>query len=485
MIDPKAAHKALLARDVRFDGVFFVGVTSTGIYCRPVCPVKSPRAGNCRFFESAAAAEKAGFRPCLRCRPELAPGSAPMDSSRRIAYQLVEQLEEGLSGDGVDLETIAARVGLSSRQVRRITVKELGVTPIDLIQTRRLLLAKQLLTETRLPVIDVAFASGFASLRRFNDAFSRQYRMPPTRLRRAAGAAGGGTVETDATTALKLSYRPPYDWTAMLEFFRARQIDGVESVTPEAYSRSLRLGDKAGWLRVTHLPDERSVRLEVPHVLTGTLQALLGLVRRAFDLSAQPDLIARHLRKDRRLRASLARSPGLRTPGAFDAFELTWRAILGQQITVKAATTLAGRFARAFGEPLRHPVGELTHLTPHAERIAVARVTDIVRLGITSPRATAIRSIARALHSGSLRLESGGDPEAVMAQLMTLPGIGPWTAQYIAMRALRWPDAFPSGDVAVLKSLGGLRSREAEALSQAWSPWRSYAVMHLWRSGRP
>lgn len=479
MIDPRAAYQALLARDVRFDGVFYVGVTSTGIYCRPICPVKPPRAKNCRFFPSAAAAEKASFRPCMRCRPELAPGVAPVDSSSRIASGFMQGLEEGVAGEAFNLETIAARLGLSSRQVRRITLKELGVTPIDIVQTRRLLLAKQLLTETRLSVIDVAFASGFSSLRRFNDAFRTQYRMPPTRLRKVAEERMNDKV-AESTVTVRLGYRPPYAWDAMLEFLRRRRIDGVEEVDACAYLRTVCHSGRKGWIRVTHASKECVLKLDVSHTLIPCLPALLVRVRRMFDLSARPDLIAQHLQKDARLKKSVGACPGLRVPGAFDAFELTWRAILGQQITVAAATTLAGRFASAFGESVPNlPLG-LKYLSPSVDAIAQVDLAEMVGLGIIPARAAAIRAAARAFQSGTLQLDLGGDVQAMLARLVELPGIGPWTAHYIAMRALCWPDAFPPGDVGILRALGGVSPREAERQSEAWRPWRSYAVMHLW-----
>ena len=481
MIDPHAAYQALVARDPRFDGVFFVGVTSTGIYCRPICPAKTPRRENCRFHASAEAAEKAGFRPCLRCRPELAPGQAPVDHAHRVVHLLVQRMGEGLLDDGAGLEEIAAQFGLSSRQLRRIVQQELGVSPIELLQTRRLLLAKQLLTETRLPVTEIAFASGFSSLRRFNDAFRSQYRMPPTRLRRQA-AEPGAKVGASGTSTLRLSYRPPYDWAEILEFLRGRLIKGVEVVADGGYGRTVRLGQHTGWIRVTHAPEKNALLVEFSPALTPVLPTLLGRLRHLFDLAARPDLIAAHLAKDRRLKASLQRNPGLRVPGAFDGFEAAIRAILGQQITVQAATTLSGRLAEAFGEPFATPFPELTRLAPRAESLAKARAGAIARLGLPRARAKSIIGLARAFQAGSLVLEPGADPAAAIARLQSLPGIGPWTAHYIAMRALRWPDAFPTGDIAVLNNLGGVTAKRAEAMAEAWRPWRSYAVLHIWRN---
>lgn len=479
MTDDLTTYQALTSRDPRFDGVFFVGVTSTGIYCRPICPARTPRQKNCRFFASAGAAEKAGFRPCLRCCPELAPGVAPVDRARRIAHLLARRIDEGLADEGAGLEEVAAQFGMSSRQLRRIVQKELGVSPIELMQTRRLLLAKQLLTETALPVTEIAFASGFSSLRRFNAAFLTHYRMPPTRLRKEAVGQSGNFV-VSGTSTLRLTYRPPYDWEEMLRFLAGRVIRDVEWVTAESYSRTVRLGDRTGWIRVTHAPEKNSLLVEFTHSLAPVLPALLGRLRGLFDLSARPDLIAAHLGKDARLRHSVQKNPGLRVPGAFDGFELAVRAILGQQVTVKAATTLSGRFAAAFGEKIETPFPELTRLTPTAGRVAGTSVEDVAGLGIVRARSACIITIARAFESGALRIEAGDDPEAGIARLAALPGIGPWTANYIAMRALRWPDAFPKEDIAVRNNLGGVSPKQAEQMSEAWRPWRSYAVMHVW-----
>lgn len=480
MIENHIAYQALRARDPRFDGLFFVGVTSTGIYCRPICPVKTPMQKNCRFFPSPEAAEKAYFRPCLRCRPELAPGAAPIDDAHRIAYLVVQRIEEGLGEDSINLETIAAQFELSSRQLRRIVQKELGVSPIALLQTRRLLLAKQLLTETRLPMITIAFASGFASLRRFNETFRNHYRMPPTRLRREAAQHHQADTATD-TSVLQLAYRPPYDWTGMLEFLAAHQIAGVESISATSYARTVCLGQHRGWIRVTHAPQKHALMVEFTHSLTPVLPALLSRVRNLFDLSARPDIIAAHLRQDRRLKTILSRHPGLRVPGAFDGFELAVRTILGQQITVEAATTLAGRFAAAFGEPIETPFPTLSRLSPTPDRVAKTSGADIARLGIMQPRAQSIRALAQALIAGDVTLNIGMNPDLAIQQLLKLPGIGAWTAQAIAMRALRWPDAFPKEDIALRQRLGGVTANQAEALSQAWRPWRSYALFYLWK----
>ncbi|MGH9345018.1 MAG: AlkA N-terminal domain-containing protein [Terriglobia bacterium] len=475
-------YKALTARDPRFDGIFFVGVTSTDIYCRPICPVKTPKEANCHFFNSPQEAEREGFRPCLRCRPELAPGSAPVDDSQRIAYSIVQRIEEGVMDDHDGLEAIAGQFELSSRQIRRIIQKELGVPPIQLILTRRLLLAKQLLTETSLPVTEIAFASGFSSLRRFNDAFNSRYGMPPSRLRKKAVDDAGVSTGTDTST-LQLSYRPPYDWPGVLAFLKARELKGVEWVTEGSYARTVQLGDRKGWIKVTRAKKSNALMLEFTHSLSPVLPALLSRLRDLFDLNARPDIINKHLRKDKILSPLIKTNPGTRVPGAFNGFEMGLRAILGQQVTVKAATTIACRLAEAFCEPIVTPYPELNYLTPSPARIAKASVHDLAKHGIVRVRRQGIIALAQAHVSGGLSLESGAhhNPNAIIERLAELPGIGPWTAHYIAMRVLRWPDAFPKEDIAVLNNLGGISAKQAEQMSQAWRPWRSYAVLHIWR----
>jgi len=483
--DRKTLYRALSARDRRFDGIFFVGVTSTGIYCRPICPVKTPKEANCLFFDSPQQAEQARFRPCLRCRPELAPGSAPVDDSQRIAQLIVERLEDGTIDNNAGLESIAQQFELSSRQIRRIVQKELGVPPVQLLLTRRLLLAKQLLTETRLPVTEIAFASGFQSLRRFNDAFNSRYGLSPTRLRKSATDASD-TLNPGDTSTLLLTYRPPYDWKGVLEFLAGRALKGIEWVTDGFYARTVRLGATKGWIRVTHVNQKNALQLEFSHSLTPVLPTLLTRVRGLFDLNARTDIIAGHLSKDERLAALVDRTAGIRVPGAFNGFELGLRAIIGQQITVKAATTIGCRFAEAFGERIVTPHAELNRLTPNPARVAKATVDDISKLGIVSMRSRSIIALARAQTSGNMSLDGGSHhkPEEAIRRMVELPGIGQWTAHYIAMRALSWPDAFPKEDIVVRNQLGGVSAKEAEELSQSWRPWRSYAVMHLWRGAQ-
>ena len=485
--DTNALYNAYCSRDPRFDGVFYIGVTSTGIYCRPVCTARTPKAANCRFFDNAEAAEKASFRPCLRCRPELAPGNAPVDDAHRIANLVAYRIEEGMLDNGAGLEEVAAKFGWSSRQIRRIVHRQLGVSPMELVLTRRLLLAKQLLTDTALPITEIAFASGFASLRRFNDAFSGRYGLPPTRLRKEAnGAAATTTASTTATTTstdsftLQLTYRPPFDWPGILTFLRTRTLKGVERVDDDAYFRTVRLGNHTGWIHVRHVATKRTLLVELTHSLTPVLPALLTRLRSVFDLSARPDVISAQLMRDPLLADAVAQNPGMRVPGAFDGFELAVRAILGQQITVKAATTIAGRFVNAFGDGIDTPYDMLTHLAPTPSRVAGLCVDDVASLGILPSRARSIITLADEVASGRLTLDAGSDPEFTMKQLVALPGIGKWTAHYIAMRALRWPDAFPKEDIVLRNRLGGVTAARAEELSQAWRPWRSYATLHLW-----
>jgi AraC family transcriptional regulator of adaptative response / DNA-3-methyladenine glycosylase II len=479
-LHPDACYLALKTRDARFDGSFFTGVTSTGIYCRPVCKVRTPRRENCRFFAHAAQAEQAGFRPCLRCRPELAPYAqhwSIQDASSILAQQAARLLDEpeAWGGEPPSMEELAARLGVSDRHLRRIFEAQLGVSPLQYLQTRRLLTAKQLLADTDLPVTQIALLSGYASVRRFNAAFNAHYGLNPTQLRRAgASSAGGATV--------RLGYRPPYDVAAMLAFFRTRAIAGLEFVTNDALGRTLAItagGTRhSGWLVAAFDEAASQVVLRVSDSLRPVLPLLLRRLRAALDLDADPHAI------NSRLHGSFPLGDGLRVPGSLSGYELAVRAVLGQQITVAAARTLAQRLVDRFGEPLATPHAALTHLFPEPAVLAAAEGDALGQLGIVKQRQAAIVAIARAVAEGRIQLHGGADVQATMAALKELPGIGDWTAHYIAMRALRWPDAFPAGDVALQKALGVQQSRqaarEAEAASQAWKPWRSYAVVRAW-----
>lgn len=475
-LDLDRCYDALAARDVRFDGVFFVGVRSTGIYCRPICPARTPYKDRCDFFRHAAAAERAGFRPCLRCRPELAPGSATVDAVRRLADLAAARIEAGALNEA-SLEALAAEFGVGERQLRRAITQAYGVSPVELAQTRRLLLAKQLLTESALPIAQVAYASGFASLRRFNALFRARYGLTPTALRR-----DGVDAAPDTPLRLRLAYRPPLAWPQLLAFLGGRGAAGVEAVVDEAYVRTVAIDGHRGWLAVTVLADVDALQVEIAPSLLPVLAPLLTRLRALLDLDAQPQAIAQTLNADARLAPVVARVPGLRVPGAFDGFELALRAVLGQQITVKAATTLFGRFAAAFGQPIVTPYPQLTHLSPDPAAIAAAPLQPLIDLGLTQRRAQTIQTLASAYVAGSVRLTPTLDDAAALAALQAIPGIGPWTAQYIAMRALRVPDAFPASDLALCKALGEVTPKQAEAASEAWRPWRSYAALYLWQS---
>ena len=504
-------YLALKARDARFDGNFFTGVTSTGIYCRPVCNVKTPKRENCRFFRHAAQAETAGFRPCLRCRPELAPHSVVwsiQDASYILAHQaarLLDDTESWSQDEGVpSVEKLAARLGVSDRHVRRIFEAHFGVSPLQYLQTRRLHTAKQLLADTQLPITQIALMSGFASVRRFNAAFLQYYRLNPTQLRRKGlapalcltreMAKADNVGDNSASITVRLGYRPPYDVAAMIQFLRTHAITAMESVANNADEmvalRTFRIefSDKvySGWLRMHFIESRSQLRLEVSDSLRNVLPQVIRRVRAMLDLDADPAAI------NSVLHASFPTGDGLRVPGSLDGYELAVRAVLGQQISVAAARTMGQRLVDNFGEAIQTPWPTLTRLFPSPSELASladhdepgAQSDALGKLGIVKQRQTAIIGIARAVRDKHLQLHGGADVNSTIASLKALPGIGDWTAQYIAMRALRWPDAFPAGDVALHKALGVQRlknpARLAEEASEAWKPWRSYAVIRVW-----
>ena len=482
-LDADACYRAVAAHDARFDGAFFIGVTSTGIYCRPVCRVKTPRRENCRFFAHASQAEGAGFRPCLRCRPELAPQTlawSAQDASALLAQHAARLLDSPDAwGDEVpSVAGLAARLGVSDRHLRRVFEAELGVSPMDWLQTRRLLAAKQLLADTRLPVAQVALAAGFASLRRFNAAFAAQYRMSPTALRRDGSEAKPGDG-----IAVTLGYRPPYDVREMLQFLQQRGIAGVEQIDVAAHTvaRTLRLDDDTcGWVACRFEPEQHRVQVRVADSLAPQLPRVIARVRAWLDLDADPAAIHAVLGAD------FPALAGLRVPGTLDGLELAVRAVLGQQVTVAAARTLTTRLVERFGTPLATPIDGLTRLFPTPATLAAATGDELGQLGVVRQRQAAIHALAQAVSSGQISLHAGADVAATMDALKALPGIGAWTADYIALRALRWPDAFPSGDVALQKALSPdgqrLTARAAEGRAERWRPWRAYAVIRAWHS---
>jgi AraC family transcriptional regulator of adaptative response / DNA-3-methyladenine glycosylase II len=474
-----AAYRAVTTRDARFDGRLFVGVTSTRVYCRPVCRVRTPRRENCRFYPNAALAEAAGFRPCLRCRPELAPGLSMVDSSQALAQQAARWIEQAAhEGQDVSLPRLAARLGITDRHLRRIFVQQVGVAPIDYLTTQRLLLAKQLLTDTALPVTQVALASGYGSLRRFNAAFAERYRLNPTALRRAGD---GHAAPHDDALRLRLAYRPPYHQAAMLGFLGARAMAGIEATRPDGMVRTLALAHRGqtlhGWLAWRFLGRSHEVELAIAPALAAATGALVQRTRQALDLDAEPE----------RIDDALASMPppalrGIRVPGAFDGFETAVRIILGQQVTVRAARTLTHRLVERFGRPIETPFAELTRLFPSPEAIAEASDDAIGSLGIVRQRIGALKALARAVRDVDIELHRAAPLDDTLARLRELPGIGDWTAQLVAMRVLAWPDAFPASDIGVLNALGTRDPKTAAALAQPWQPWRSYAVMRLWHT---
>jgi AraC family transcriptional regulator, regulatory protein of adaptative response / DNA-3-methyladenine glycosylase II len=478
--DARTCEQARRSRDPRFDGLFFTAVTSTRIYCRPVCP--APMAKRVTYYASAAAAEAAGYRPCLRCRPELSPGDGAWRRGDAVVARALKLIEQGALDDQ-PLSVLAGRVDIGERQLRRLFVERLGVPPMGVHGTRRLLFAKQLLTETAMPITEVALAAGFGSLRRFNAAFLEAYRMAPRDLRKQRMEIPGETL------TLRLGYRPPYDFAAMLDFLRGRALPGVEVVDESSYSRVIGTADAPGWLRVSPWPaagrasDEHSLKLELHGARPSQMLEIVNRLRRMFDLDADPRAIADALGTDARLRPLLKKRPGLRVPSGWDGFEIAVRAIIGQQISVAGARTLASRLAHRFGEPLAVPLAPgLDHIFPAAEALADA---DLAAIGLTRARAETLRTMARALLDGRVDFKPERTLDDFTARWVALPGIGPWTAHYIALRALGHPDAFPADDLVLQRALPNDGSRlSAKALAaraEAWRPWRAYSVIHLWK----
>ena len=490
-----ARYAALLARDPRFDGVFFVGVSTTGIYCRSICPVRTPGRARCSFYESAAGAERAGYRACFRCRPEVAPGiarpaalasrasraspgpRASVDAVDALVDTAAHRIADGALNTG-SIDDLAAELGVSARHLRRAMEARLGVSPVELAQSQRLALAKQLLQDTALPLTTLAYAAGFGSVRRFNALFAAKMGRSPSSLRR-------GASDTDRApgVTLRLDYRPPYDWARLLGFLRARAIPGVEHVGDDGvYRRVVRIAGLVGEIAIRPGPaPQAALRLSLSPDLLPVAMPLVARVRRMFDLDARPDVVAAVLRRDPELAPMVRARPGLRVPGAIDPFEAAVRALLGQQVSVAAATTLAGRFAAAFGSPYAGSPG-LTARFPTAADVAAASGARIAAIGLPAARAQALHGLACAVATGAIDLATPRDLDRFVAELVALPGIGPWTAHYLAMRALHLPDAFPAGDLGVRKALASRSAKAILARAEPWRPFRAYAVLHLWTS---
>lgn len=476
-LDAKRCYRALASRDPRFDGRFFIGVLTTGVYCRPVCPAKTPLLRNVRFYPCAAAAAEAGFRPCLRCRPETSPGTPAWNGTSATVSRALRQIEAGALDHG-SVSDLSDRLGIGERHLRRLFNEHLGASPVAVAQTRRLHFAKKLIDETDLLMTRIAHDSGYSSLRRFNAAFRDTYGVSPRELRRghAQRRLRGNTL------ALTLALREPFDWELLLDFLALRAISGVEEVVDGRYVRTARGDDAGGEISLSRIPGQPAVRLEIPHSMSNSLVAMVHGARRLLDLAADPIEIDRHLSRDPVLRARIRRRPGLRVPGAWDPFETAVRAIVGQQISVRGATTILGRIVERHGDP----VGDGSRrLFPTPEVLAEA---DLGGIGMPGARVRAVASLAAAVAAGDLVLDEYTDLDDVAARLVALPGVGPWTAQYITMRALGEPDAFPPGDVGVMRALGaGGRATavEADERAERWRPWRAYAVMYLWTKDAP
>jgi AraC family transcriptional regulator of adaptative response / DNA-3-methyladenine glycosylase II len=473
-LDWRVCSRARLSRDPRFDGKFFIAVRGSKVYCRPICPAPTAKEKNCRYFATAAAAAEAGYRPCLRCRPECSPGTpAWLGTSSTVSRALRLIGESGLGDGGVEL--LAERLGVGSRHLRRLFLRHLGATPIAVAQTRRLQFAKKLIDETSLPMTQIAAAAGFGSVRRFNAGIRTFYHRTPTQIRRLARQK---ETQPGNQYLFRLNFRPPYHWRGMLDFLAPRATPGVEVVEGNCYRRTIWVNGGEGYFEVT--PDNGRdlllVRIEFRD--PQCLFFIVERIRAIFDLNADWADVVETLRNDPLLAAKMEADPGLRVPGCWNAFELATRAILGQQITVKGASALAGRMATKFGKRFSGELG-LTHLFPTPEVLADAKLASV---GLTGARAETIRALARAVCDGKINFEGIVDSDAFLERLCEIPGIGDWTAQYIAMRALGEPDAFPSTDLGLLRALNLTNSRELEQRAEGWRPWRAYAAMYLWRS---
>ena len=481
-LDKRICDRARLARDPRFDGLFFIGVLSTGIYCRPICPARSPNPENIVYFPTAAAAAEAGLRPCLRCRPEAAPGSPAWNGTSATVSRAMLLIRQGALNEG-GLEDLALKLGVGSRHLRRLFQTHLGASPRALATTQKILFAKKLLDETQLPVTDIAFASGFGSIRRFNATFNKLYGKTPSALRRPV-KSGRTHTKPLFQCNLSLSYRPPFDWKRMLGFFRSRAIPGVERVDHGAYHRTIRLNETTGMISVTHAAKDNALQLRTALSDSRDLMALVERVRRMFDLDANMAAIHDVLTADPALKKMVGKQPGLRLPGAWDPFEVAVRAVVGQQISVKGARTVVGRIAAKAGPPFAAAADpQLTCFFPTANELSVSELEGV---GMPVKRIETIKALARAVAGGELSLVVNGPIDEFIAQLTRIPGIGDWTAHYIAMRALGEPDAFPAADLGILRALqqGDTRPTTKQILKRAenWRPWRAYAAMYLWHA---
>ncbi|HZK44020.1 MAG TPA: AlkA N-terminal domain-containing protein [Syntrophomonadaceae bacterium] len=483
-IDNNALYSAFMAKDARFDGRFFIGISSTGIYCRPVCRAKQPKIENCTFFTTAAEAEQAGYRPCLLCRPELAPGSSITDATATLVQRARKMLEANC-GSEQNLEELAGKLGYTDRHLRRAFAAEYNVSPIQYLQTCRLLLAKNLLTDTNLSVLEVAMAAGFGSLRRFNSLFKKHYNLTPTALRKRMPKE----KKLSSSITLTLCYRPPYRWEEMLNFLAMRAIPEVEIIKEKEYFRTVHLLDADknhiyGWIQVSHKPNKNALTITVNETLLPVLSQVLAKVRQLFDLHCDPETVYETLEPMNNIRPGL-HILGTRLPGSFSSFEMAVRAVLGQQITVKAANTLAARLVKAHGKPIQTDIENLTHVFPSPEDILALEgpiENHLGPLGIIRTRAKAIYELAKSFEQDEIDYDYCLQPEIEMKKLLEISGIGNWTAQYIAMRTMGWTDVFLETDVGVKKALKPYTPKQMLEIAESWRPWRSYATISLWNS---
>jgi len=485
-LDPAACYRALQSRDRRFDGRLFVGVTSTGIYCRPICPASTAKFENCRFYPSAAAAQEAGFRPCLRCRPETAPDLGSWrGTSNTVSRGLALIAEGALDGEEASVEALASRLGIGERQLRRLFQEHLGVSPLAVAQTRRILFAKQLIHDTRLPMSEIALAAGFGSVRRFNETFQALYRRPPSAIRkRSVNALPEGSAATTGVT-VRLRYRAPYDWGAMLAFLKARAIDGVERVEGGVYRRTVLHEGMTGTVTVSHLAEKESLEAVIRFPGVQALPSIVARVRRVFDLGADVMTVTSHLAQDPQLAPLVTARPGLRVPGGWDGFEVAMRAILGQQVSVEAGRQLGSRLTRICGTPFPESQAQNDGLTLAFPTAAQVLAADLSSLGMPNARKAALKAVAEAAVAEPDLFRPLGTVEETVARLSAIRGIGEWTAHYIALRAVREPDAFPASDIGLLRGAAGRDGArpspaELQKRAEAWRPWRAYAAQHLW-----
>ena len=473
-LDWQVCSQARLSRDARFDGKFFIGVLTSGVYCRSICPAPTAKEKNVRYFPTAAAAAEAGFRPCLRCRPECSPGTPAWLGTSNTVSRALRLIDESALEDG-GVEALASRLGVGARHLRRLFLQHLGATPSAVARTRRLHFAKKLIDETSLPMNQVALASGFGCVRRFNAGIRDVYKRTPKEIRHLARQK---TIQPENHYLFRLRFRPPYHWQGMLAFLRARATPGVEQVESGTYRRSISLNGSPGRLEVSLDQSTPALLARIQFSDSRALFFIVERIRAMFDLNADWSSIAAALGGDRTLLGRLEAGPGMRVPGCWNGFELAIRTVLGQQITVKGASALAGRIAVAFGQPFPLAAG-LTHIFPSPQALADA---NLARVGLTQARAATIRALARAVCDGEINFEGVADVAAFLERLRELPGIGDWTAQYIAMRALREPDAFPTADLGLLRALNLKSPHELERRAESWRPWRAYAAMYLWSS---